>query len=193
MVGLIIAFRQGQRNITLATDANRIAVENGQTQARAYVVVHSVECQLSEHGQLTTRVTFQNSGLSPARRLRWLYNAHLMIYGENERRSLTLGDEPDLEKSHWRQDIPSGQTWTSVPLALRQQNDLEVSAEISHAAFFAVTVKIVADYQDVFGITHLEIACFQGRVVPAPADRPYADLERAHDGVFDEQARHMEA
>lgn len=88
LIGLIIAFTQGQRTIALATDSNRIALENGQTQARAYVVVQSVECQLSEHGQLTTRVKFQNSGLSPARRLRWLYNAHLVVVcGENEQRS----------------------------------------------------------------------------------------------------------
>lgn len=192
LIGLIIAFRQGQRTIAIATDANRIAMENGQTQARAYVVVQSVEARLSEHGYLTTRVKFQNSGLSPARRLRWLYNAHLVaVCGENEQRSLTLSDEPDLDKSHWRQDIPSAASWTSVPLALRQPNDPEVSNLINQAVFTVVTVKIVADYQDVFGTTHREIACFQGRVDPAPADAPYAELERVHDCVFDEQTERM--
>lgn len=194
LIGLIIAFTQGQRNIALAMDANRIAMENGQAQARAYVVVQSVECQLNEHGHLTTKVKFQNSGLSPARRLRWLYNAHLVaIDGENQRRSLTLSDEPDLDRSHWRQDIPSGGSWMSIPLALRQRNDPEVSDLVYQAVFIAVTVKVVADYQDVFGTTHREIACFQGRVDPAPADAPYTELERAHDGVFDEQAERIAA
>jgi len=146
-------------------------------------VVQSVECRLSEHGDLTARVKFQNSGLSPARRLRWLYNAHLVvIHGEDEQRSLTLGGEPDLERSHWRQDIPS---WTSPPLALRQRNDPEVIALIPQSALIAVTVRIVADYQDVFGTTHQEVTCFQGRVEPRPDDA-YAGLARAHDGVLDE-------
>jgi len=190
LIGLIIAFTQGQRTIALAIDSNRIAMENGQTQVRAYVVIQSVECQLSERGQLTTKVKFQNSGLSPARRLRWLYNAQLVIVGvENDQRSLTLSEEPDLEKSHWQQDIPSAATWTSVPLALRQLNDPEVNALINQAVFIAVTVKVVADYQDVFGITHREIACFQGRVNPAPAEAHCAELERADEGAFDEQAK----
>lgn len=193
LIGLIIAFTQGQRNIALAMDANRIAMENGQAQARAYVVVQSVECQLNEHGRLTTRVKFQNSGLSPARRLRWLYNANLVtIAGDNQQRSLTLGDEPDLDRSHWRQDIPSGGSWTSIPLALRQRNDPEIS-DLIEAVFIAVTVKVVADYQDVFGTTHREIACFQGRLDLAPADAPYIELERAHDAAFDEEAEHIGA
>jgi hypothetical protein len=192
LVGLIIAFAQGQRNIALATDANRIAMENSQTQARAYVVVQSVECQLNENGQLTARVKFQNSGLSPARGLRWLFNASLVAaYGDNQQRSLRLSDEPNLDSSHWRQDIPSAESWTSTPLALRQHP--EVGDLINQAVFIAVTVKILADYQDVFGTTHREIACFQGRVNPAPADAAYHKLERAHDRVFDEQAERIAA
>lgn len=149
-------------------------------------MVQSVECRLSEHGDLTARVKFQNSGLSPARRLRWLYKARLVvIHGEGQRHSLTLGGEPDLEKSHWRQDIPSAESWTSPPLALPQRNAPEVIASIRQSAFIAVTVRIVADYQDVFGTTHQEVACFQGRVEPRPDDA-YAGLERAHDGVLDE-------
>lgn len=194
LIGLIIAFTQGQRNIALAMDANRIATENGQAQARAYVVVQSVECQLNEHGHLMTRVRFQNSGLSPARRLRWLYNARLVtIAGDNQQLSLTLSEEPDLDRSHWRQDIPSGASWTSNPLGLGRHDDAEVSDSINQAEFIAVTVKVVADYQDVFGTTHRENACFQGRVDIAPADAPYAELKRAHDGAFDEQAERMVA
>lgn len=59
--------------------------------------------------------------------------------------------------------------------------------------FIAVTAKAVADYQDVFGTTHREIACFQGRVNPAHADTPYAKLLRAHDGVFAQQAERVAA
>ena len=69
LLGLISAFKQGQRTIGIATDANRIAMEYGRAQARAYVVVQSVEAKLSELGDLTAKVTFQNSGASPARRL----------------------------------------------------------------------------------------------------------------------------
>lgn len=194
LIGLISAFTQGQRNIALATDANRIAMENGQAQARAYVVVQSVECQLNKQGHLTSRVKFQNSGLSPARRLRWLYNARLVaVDGKNQERSLMLSGEPDLDRSHWRQDIPSGGTWMSTPLALRQRNDPEISDFMNHAVFIALAVKVVADYQDVFGATHREIACFQGRVDLASADTHFAELERAHDGVFDQQAERMPA
>src|SRR5205085_410098 len=133
---------------------------------------------------------FQNSGLSPARRLRWLYNAHLLaVYGENQQRGLTLSDEPDLDRSHWRQDIPSAGSWTSTPLALRHHNDPEVGDLINQAVFIAVTVKIVADYENVFGTLHRETASFQGRVDRAPVGDPYAQLERAHDGAFDEYAR----
>lgn len=194
LIGLIIAFRQGQRTIALATDANRIAMENGQAQARAYVVVQAVECKLGADGRLTTRVKFQNSGLSPARRLRWLYNARLAVeHGEARRQTVTIGDEPDLEKSHWRQDIPSGKTWTSSPLSLRRIDDAALAAPIEKAVFIAVTVKIVADYQDVFGIVHRENACFQGRLNVGQDERDYAALERANDLVFDEPASKLPA
>jgi hypothetical protein len=186
LIGLIFAFLQGQRTVALAAAANRIATENSRVQARAYVVVQSVECQLGEHGQLKTRVKFQNSGLSPARRLRWLYNAHLAVtYAEGEGRGLVLGTEPELEKSHWRQDIPSAEAWTSASLALRHGNDAEVAALLEGAVFIAVTVKVVADYEDVFGTSHREVACFQGRL--ARAAGRYNELERAQDDVFDEK------
>jgi hypothetical protein len=49
-----------------------------------------------------------------------------------------------------------------------------------HAAFVAATVKVVAEYQDVFGATHHEIACFQERVKPSPQEEPYRSmLERS--------------
>jgi hypothetical protein len=192
VVGLLSAYRQGQHTIAVATDANRIAMENGQAQARAYIVVQSVECRLTPQGQLTTRVTFQNSGLSPARRLRWLYNAHLFVaLGENEERSLTLGDEPDLMRSHWRQDIASGECWLSTPLALRRPTDPDLGAQLEQAVFLAATVKVEAAYEDVFGIMHRETACFQGRVHVGAADDPYNILERAHDEVFDQHARRI--
>lgn len=192
LIGLMVAYSEGRRTITLATEANRIAMENGQAQARAYVVVQSVECRLDEHGQIAARVKFRNSGLSPARRLRWLYNAHLtVVEREDKQRELTLGDEPDLEKSHWRQDIPSADSWKSGALALRRVSDPEIIASIKQAVFLAVTVKVVADYQDVFGTTHREIACFQGRAVLGTSEKNYSELERAHDGVFDQQTKRI--
>lgn len=194
LIGLIIAFRQGNRTIMLATEANRIAIESGQTQARAYVVVQSVECRLDERGQLTTRVKFQNSGLSPARRLRWQYSAnlHIVIDKDNQRR-LMLGEEPDLDKTHWQQDIPSAETWTSGPTGLLRPENPEVRALLHQAEFIAATIKIVTDYQDVFGTTHREVACFQGRADPARNDAPYSELDRGPDDVFDEQVKQMTA
>lgn len=163
LIGLIQAFLHGQRNIELAIEANRIALENGKSQSRAYVVVEAVKCQMSEDGRLVTKVEFQNSGLSPALGLRWLYNADLKIVENAETgHNITLSGVADLEKSHWRQDIPAGKCWTSRPLAL-QRND-EAGEAMKQAAFIAVTVKIVADYQDVFGTTHELAACFQGRL-----------------------------
>lgn len=186
LLGLISAFKQGQRTIGIATDANRIAMEYGRAQARAYVVVQSVEAKLSELGDLTAKVTFQNSGASPARRLRWLYNAHIVaVYGDNTQRGMMLGDEPDLERSHWRQDIPSADSWTSSPLGLRSQDG--VAALLEKATFIAITIKVVADFQDVFGETHREIACFEGRVNPSERDASYTALHSAHDNALDDK------
>ena len=100
-----------------------------------------------------------------------------------------MGIEPELENAHWRQDIPSAESWTSAPLALRQGDDVEVGALLEGAVFIAVTVKVVADYQDVFGTSHGEVACFQGRVARAAADGRYGELERARDEVFDERMK----
>lgn len=186
--GLIFAFLQGQRTIILAAQANQIASENNRAQARAYVVVQSVECNLDKRGRLTTIAKFQNSGLSPARRLRWHYNARLDIdANDHERQSLTLGTEPDLDKSHWRRDIASAQDWLSTPTSLTTPTESDVDV-IKRAEFIAVTVKIVADYQDVFGTTHKETACFQGRLEAASTDSNYTELDRALDSIFDDQA-----
>ena len=161
-------------------------MEYGRAQARAYVVVQSVEAKLSELGDLTAKVTFQNSGASPARRLRWLYNAHIVaVYGDNTQRGMMLGDEPDLERSHWRQDIPSADSWTSSPLGLRSQDG--VAALLEKATFIAITIKVVADFQDVFGETHREIACFEGRVNPSERDASYTALHSAHDNALDDK------
>jgi hypothetical protein len=186
IIGLIVAFMQGQRGIALATEANKIAVETAQTQARAYVVVEKVECKLDDDGQFVTKVTFQNSGQSPARRLRWLYNAHLVIIDANdERRTFTIAEEPHLERSHWRQDVPAGQSWTSHPLGLRGDKLPEIVDALDQAAFVAATVKVVADYQDVFGATHHEIACFQERVNPSPQGDPFTVMIHAHDDALE--------
>src|SRR3989344_473327 len=185
--GLIIAFQQGQRAMAIASAANLIAQESGQAQARAYVVIQSVDCALSETGRLTTRPTFQNSGLSPARQLRWLYAARLdLTKAGNEQRSFMLGLEPDLDTSHWRQDIPSSISWTANPLSLRDQNDPEIAHWIAEAVFIAVTVKVVTDYQDVFGLKHREIACFQGRGKSSAAGDAFVPLQRAPDEVFEQ-------
>ena len=184
LVGLINAFLHGQRNIALTVEANRIALQNGKSQSRAYVVVEAVKCQLSEDGRLVTRVKFQNSGLSPALRIRWLYNAHLEIVENAEtRHNITLSDDPDLEKSHWREDIPAGKCWRSRPLAL-QRND-EAGEAMKQAAFIAVAVKIIADYQDVFGSTHKLTACFQGRLGTDGFDK----LMKAQDDAWEKTVK----
>ncbi|TCS67191.1 hypothetical protein EDD52_101286 [Primorskyibacter sedentarius] len=184
--GLITAYSHGRRTIKLALDANRISMQNNQSQARAYVVVQAVECRLDGQGRLSTRVQFQNSGLTPARQLRWLHGADLNIVSkESEQISFRVGDEPDPDNSHWRRDIPSAETWTTTPVGLPEPDYPEISSLIAEAVFIAATVKIVADYEDVFGVSHRETACFQGRVVFEVHNSDYCELERAHDGVFE--------
>lgn len=189
LIGLIVAFVHGQRTIAAATDANRIAIENGQAQARAYVVIQSVEAQLDEDGHLVARVNFQNSGLSPARCLRWLYNARLdLVMDTNDRHVETLGAEPDLDGSNWQQDIPSGQLWTSLPLRLRDSHKPNFRTLIEDAQFIAANLRIVFDYQDVFGVSHLESANFQGRLTFDPHHPRYDQLHRGADLILNPPA-----
>ena len=184
LIGLINAFLHGQRSIELTVEANRIALENAKSQSRAYVVVEAVKCQMSEDGSLVIKVKFQNSGLSPALRLRWLCDAHLEIVEKAEtRHNITLSDDADLEKSHWRQDIPAGKCWTSRPLALQRNG--EAGEAMKQAAFIAVTIKIVADYQDVFGSIHELTACFQGRLGTDGFD----ELMKAQDDAWEKTAK----
>ncbi|TNB46834.1 hypothetical protein FF124_14850 [Martelella lutilitoris] len=182
--GLLFVWLQGRGAIELAAEANRITLENGQAQARAYVVIQSVECQLNQQGHLVTRVGFHNSGLSPARGVRWLFQAKLNIVPEGqEPLCLEMGAEPNLEKSHWRQDISAGVSWVSRPHGLLVSEKSDVIDTINDAVFIAATIKIMADYADVFGVRHDEVACFQGRI--ALADQPYSNLDRAHDSACD--------
>lgn len=184
LIGLIFAFLQGQRGIALAIEANAIAADIGKAQARAFVVVHRVECKLNAAGQIVTKATFHNSGQSPARRLRWLYNAALVTIHDDEQHCFVLGDEPDLERSHWRHDVPAAASFTSLPLAVGVRQDSQIAEALEKALMIPLTVKIVADYEDVFGEKHQEVACFQGSVSLSGSVGVYTDLDHAPDDSF---------
>lgn len=192
LFGLIVTFRQGQRAIGLASDANDIARDIGRAQARAYVVIPSLACRLTSAGSLTAIVKIHNSGASPARRLRWLYSAHVNAVSENgQNRSLVLGADRDLGRSHWRQDIGSAQTWTSTPLGVTGTSDAALASLVDGAVLIALTAKVALTYEDVFGASHHEEASFQGLVEVGAADDPPTALQRAHDTAFDEIVSQM--
>lgn len=162
LIGLYMAYVQGQRTLRLANEANRISLESSQAQARAYVVIQSVECRLNEKGGFSVKTSFQNSGQTPARQVRWSYKAHLdLVLDSEDVLRVVASDDFALEKTHWRQDIASMETWVTTPTSCLPF-PVETTAKLSDAKFIAVTVTIQFDYLDVFGVTHLETGRFQG-------------------------------
>ncbi|PLS19803.1 hypothetical protein C0U40_19975 [Amylibacter cionae] len=194
LIALYFTYRQGQYALRVAGTANRISDRNGQAQARAYVVLQSVEGNLSieshERVRLSVKLLFHNSGLSPALRLKTLSVVSLAVHkGDESVQGVTAGEEFDLSESHWQQDIGAGQSWSPIGTSWILPKGAEIYSLICHnEAFNAVIVKTLFQYEDVFGVFHKETACFQGHIAHVDPGGTYTMLERGPDDVYDQQA-----
>ena len=194
LIALFSTYRQGQVALRVAAEANRISDRNGQAQARAYVVLQSVNGKLSieshERVRLSIELLFHNSGLSPALRLKNLSVINLQVHSsDGSTEEVTAGEEFDLSESHWQHDVGAGQSWSPIATSWILPNGAAIYKLICQdETFIAATVKTVFQYEDVFGVFHKETACFQGRIERVDPNGPYTRLDRGPDDSLDQHA-----
>lgn len=192
LLALFLTYKQGQRALRVAQDANTVSERNGHAQARAYLVLEEVSARLQPHTNkvgsafLLYEPVFFNSGMSPALRVRHSCQAKLLlVFGEDSRETVVVGADFDPSLSHWQKDVPAGQSRPDREGLELPKSDTDYQSLFELAQFIAVTIRLKFEYLDVFGHQHCEVACFQGRIKSVSSSQPLNKLNRGPDDAFE--------